>query len=486
MTTKDELAAAADKVMSGLMSLRKAANAFNINFMTLHRHVNKLKAAKEGNIDPVRVQVGYAKPRKLFNQDQEKELADYVLNCSKIFFALNTIEARHLAYDYAKKNDLVVPQNWDEVKKASKDWLLSFMKRNPMLSIRTPEPTSLSRMTSFNRHNISEFFNNLGELYEKYKFGPQDVWNIDETGVTTVQKPSKIIASKGMKQVGAATSGERGNLVTVVCAVSASGNSVPPLFVFPRKYFKDYFIVDGPPGSIGAANPSGWVTKDEFLLFIKHFVHHTRCSKERPILIVLDNHNSHMGLNMIDYCRDNGVILLSFPPHTSHKLQPLDKSVYGPFKTYYNSAADGWMKSNPGKTMMIYNIPTIVKLALQNAATPKNIISGFQATGVWPFNRDIFTDADFSASFVTDRPMPNDTASPDLNEHLNQNEHSSSPGLLTSKEREITNEELELENVAIPSTSAENSSEKIHFSPEQIRPYPKAAARVKKSQREEK
>jgi len=220
-----------------------------------------------------------------------------------------------------------VPQNWDEAKKASKDWLLSFMKRNPMLSIRTPEPTSLSRMTSFNRHNVSEFFNNLGELYEKYKFGSQDVWNIDETGVTTVQKPSKIIASKGMKQVGAATSGERGNLVTVVCAVSASGNSVPPLFVFPRKYFKDYFIVDGPPGSIGAANPSGWVTKDEFLLFIKHFVHHTRCSKERPILIVLDNHNSHMGLNMIDYCRDNGVILLSFPSHTFHKLQPLDKSV---------------------------------------------------------------------------------------------------------------------------------------------------------------
>lgn len=180
------------------------------------------------------------------------------------------------------------------------------MKRNPMLSIRTPEPTSLSRMTSFNRHNVSEFFNNLGKLYEKYKFGSQDVWNIDETGVTTVQKSSKIIASKGMKQVGAATSEERGSLVTVVCAVSASGNSVPPLFVFPRKYFKDYFIVDGPPASIGAANPNGWVTKDEFLLFIKHFVHHTRCSKERPILIVLDNHNSHMGLNMIDYCRDNG------------------------------------------------------------------------------------------------------------------------------------------------------------------------------------
>lgn len=48
-------------------------------------------------------------------------------------------------------------------------------------------------------------------MYEKYKFGCQAIWNIDETGVTTVQHPDKIIASKGSKQVGAATSGERGS-----------------------------------------------------------------------------------------------------------------------------------------------------------------------------------------------------------------------------------------------------------------------------------
>jgi hypothetical protein len=52
---------------------------------------------------------------------------------------------------------------------------------------------------------------------------------MDETGVTTVQKPSKVVAQKGLKQIGAVTSQERGTLVTVVVAINALGNSAPPV-----------------------------------------------------------------------------------------------------------------------------------------------------------------------------------------------------------------------------------------------------------------
>ncbi|XP_022160773.1 uncharacterized protein LOC111026903 [Myzus persicae] len=209
------------------------------------------------------------------------------------------MDTKTLAYDYAKVNSVHVPDNWHTNKKASKDWLIGFLKKNSSLSIRTPQATSLGRTTSFNRHNVSEFFTKLSRVYEQYKFGCQDIWNIDETGVTTVQRPDKIIASKGIKQVGAATSGETGSLVTLVYAVSACRNSVPPLLIFPRKYFKEHFVADGPPGCIGSANPSGWVTSEEFLLFIKHFVKHTKYSKEHPVLIVLDNLASHLSVNIV-------------------------------------------------------------------------------------------------------------------------------------------------------------------------------------------
>ena len=201
----------------------------------------------------------------------------------------------------------------------------------------------------------------MGNVLDTYKFNNYDIYNIDETGATTVHRPDRIVASKGTKQVGALTSAERGTLVTVAVVVSASGTLVPPMFVFPRVKFRDYFIANGSYGCVGSANPSGWIKPNDFLVFMQHFVAVTKCSKERPVLILLDNHESHLFIALIDYCCDNGIVLLTLPSHCSHKLQPLDRTVFGPFKKYVNTASDNWIKSNPVKTMCIYPIPGIVK-----------------------------------------------------------------------------------------------------------------------------
>ncbi|KAJ8737171.1 hypothetical protein PYW07_000442 [Mythimna separata] len=59
--------------------------------------------------------------------------------------------------------------------------------------------------------------------------------------------------------------------------------------------------------------------------------------------------------------------------------------------------------------MSIYDIPSIVANAMPLALTPANIQAGFRKTGICPFNRNLFNDIDFAPSYVTDRPNPNDT-----------------------------------------------------------------------------
>lgn len=88
--------------------------------------------------------------------------------------------------------------------------------------------------------------------------------------------------------------------------------------------------------------------------------------------------------------------MLAIPPHRSHRLQPLDKSVYGTFKTYYIRAPGGWMRSNQGQTASIHHNPGCVNEAFMSAMTPQNSSSGFRSTGIFPYNRDIFSDAEFS------------------------------------------------------------------------------------------
>lgn len=150
---------------------------------------------------------------------------------------------------------------------------------------------------------------------DRFHFKPQNVYNVDETGITTLQRPSKVIAKKGTKQVGSITSQERGTLITMCLAVNTVGNTVPPMFIFPHLKFHDYFVRDGPVGCIGSGNKSGWMQEADFLLFVKHFTKHTNPSEANRVMLILDNHSSHLSILVIDFCKDNYITFLSFPTH---------------------------------------------------------------------------------------------------------------------------------------------------------------------------
>ena len=182
--------------------------------------------------------MGYSKPRLIFPQEQESSLKNYLLQMAFIVYGYTPKDARCLVYECADQYKIKIPESWIENKMANKELMTSFLKRNLKLSIRTPKPTSLGRATSFNTENVKVFYDKLGEVMDIYKFSASTV---DYSG------PIKIMAAKGKQNVGAIISGERGNNVIVATAVSASGNTVPLIFVFPRKNYKDYFVNNGRP-----------------------------------------------------------------------------------------------------------------------------------------------------------------------------------------------------------------------------------------------
>ncbi|KAB0790474.1 hypothetical protein PPYR_15137, partial [Photinus pyralis] len=124
-------------------------------------------------------------------------------------------------------------------------------------------------ITAFNKTEVDRYFQNLVNVQKTYKFLPDRIYNVDETGISTV--PKETSKRLGVKQFGIISSWERRKNITVIAAFSASGNYIPPLFVFPRKRMSPYLQKNGPSGAIYTCTDNGWSNENVFSLWLKHF-----------------------------------------------------------------------------------------------------------------------------------------------------------------------------------------------------------------------
>ena len=127
----------------------------------------------------------------------------------------------------------------------------------------------------------------------KYNFQPHQIFNCDESGLTCVHKPLKVVTPKGKRVVASATSGERGVTTTIIITYSASGTYIPPMMIFKRKRMKNDLIDHAPSGTIGRCSDSGWIETEHIMDYMRHFAEYTKCSKSSPVLLILDGHKTH-------------------------------------------------------------------------------------------------------------------------------------------------------------------------------------------------
>ena len=171
--------------------------------------------------------------------------------------------------------------------------------RNPELSLRQPEATSMARLSGFNRMQVSLFFNILKAELEPNKSDAEHIFNIDETGITMVQKPCSILARRGSKQVGRVVSMEDAT-TTVVCCMSAAGAFVRPMFLFKRRNMNKLLLKNCPAGALGLPSAKGWMDCELFVKYLLHIIKCVKPSKSNAVLVLFDGHHSHKSLEAVE------------------------------------------------------------------------------------------------------------------------------------------------------------------------------------------
>ncbi|KAF2898800.1 hypothetical protein ILUMI_07374 [Ignelater luminosus] len=209
----------------------------------------------------------------------------------------------------------------------------------------------------------------------------------------------------------------------MTACVSAASTFVTPAIIFPRVHYKEHMINNAPPGIIGMATSSGWFNAELFVKYFEHLISIVKPSPGHEVLLVMDNHESHLSLEAINLAKENGIIILTFPLHTNHKLQPLDRTVFGSFKSYYKKTCKDWMLSHPRKPISIYDVAQL---------------------GYWHLVIQVFGNHEFLPVEMTNRP---------LGQNIGDESGSETPSTSVALKREVS------------------------VTPEHIRPFPKAPPR---------
>jgi len=366
----EDMCAALHAVQHGQLKISEAVKKFNVPRQTLRDRISGRVAhgTKPG-------------PKPYLTKEEESEFAEFLVETAKAGYGKSRQQVKAIAENVAQDKGVL---GADE--HISDGWYCRFMERQVNLSLRKGDPIANVRMDCLDEETMTEYFAMLKDLMTKKDLldKPNQIYNVDETGMPLDHRPPKVVAQRGQKKVRCRTSGNRSQ-VTVIACVSATGHSIPPYVIFDAKGMNYEWMKGEVPGTRYAVSDTGWVDTELFKgWLVMHLLKHAVAG--RPLLLVLDGHSTHYQPETIKFAQQNGVIMMCLPPHTTHESQPLDASVFKPLKQNWHKACHKFVQRNPGKVITKYDFSPLLHEAWNDTMIPTVIASGFRRSGIYPFN----------------------------------------------------------------------------------------------------
>lgn len=138
--------------------------------------------------------------------------------------------------------------------------------------------------------------------------------------------------------------------------------------------------------------------------WLHHFKSHVKLTREDSVLLILDNHTSYISLEAFNLCKSSFITILSLPPHTSHRLQPLDLTCFGSLKNTLYREYNLYFTSTGHQKITEYDLAALLNKAFLKVALIEKSISSFRTADIYPLNPGIFDENDFAPS-VTEEAL---------------------------------------------------------------------------------
>ncbi|CAG2215069.1 unnamed protein product [Mytilus edulis] len=221
---------AGDDVVLHGKSIRGAAKRHNVPESTL-----RCRLSDPGGVADVRM----GGPT-IFTPAEETQLA---VHCTSM---------ADKGYGYTRWQIIEIACNMSQAKdkhiQPTKYWFYGFLSRNPQVKMVQPKRREKIRNDVQTGH-VTTYFAEPGTILNKYSLinKPAQTWNIDETGISLDHSPQKVLSRRGCDAF-SVTSG-RSSTTTLVAAVSALGETIPPYIIYKGQRLTQELVSHGMPGS---------------------------------------------------------------------------------------------------------------------------------------------------------------------------------------------------------------------------------------------
>ena len=189
---------------------------------------------------------------------------------------------------------------------------------------------------------------------EDYHITTDNIYNIDKKGFviglgSVVKRIMAIKVYKSGRVKQAVQDGNR-EFITLIAYVNALGKAGIPTLLYQSKTgdLQDTWIEDleANDKAYFGSSANGWSNKAFGLKWLQEvFKPNTRPQSSRTWrLLIFDGHSSHVNLQFINWAFNHKILLLVLPPHSTHKLQPLDASLFGLLAIEYQVQLNTWLQ----------------------------------------------------------------------------------------------------------------------------------------------
>jgi hypothetical protein len=196
-------------------------------------------------------------------------------------------------------------------------------------------------LKAVNEDAITKFFDGLHNVLTEYEISSDAIYNMDETGfMMGVGGRQKVVVPTGPKANHFKAQAGNRDSTTVIECIGSGGQSIPPLIIFKGRIhlYGDHRRMLGPANDwFFGVSINGWTSNELALKWLRLIFDPTSQQPRETSwrLLLMDGHASHVSMEFLDECWRRRIIPMCFPPHSTHIMQPLDVSIFGPLTRAY-------------------------------------------------------------------------------------------------------------------------------------------------------